>query len=238
MKKPTKRIGLIGGLSPESTIRYYKVLCEMYNRREGGLHFPEIVMDSVNLQHLVGLFGCNAWDEVAEILLASLDRLKAAGADFAAILANTPHNAYALIRTRSPLEIYTIMDATSSALRRSGVKRIGLLGTRPTMEAGFFQKHFSNCGIESCVPGDERRQELDRIIWDELAHGQVSPAAKSLAGKLRIELEELGAEALVLGCTELNLLFDEEHSRLPLYDTLLLHAEGILAFADGEMEEG
>ncbi|MCW5556442.1 MAG: aspartate/glutamate racemase family protein, partial [Verrucomicrobiae bacterium] len=128
MTRPrAKRIGLIGGLSPESTIHYYQFLCREYNRRQGGLNFPEITIESVNLQQLVSLFETNDWDGVAEILLTALNRLKYAGAEFAAILANTPHNAYERLRDRSPLEMVTIMGATASALQREGRKHMALL---------------------------------------------------------------------------------------------------------------
>lgn len=226
-----KRIGLIGGLSPESTVHYYQTLCQEYNRLAGGLHFPEIVIESINLQQLLTLFSKNDWDGVAEVLLQSLHRLKKADADFAAILANTPHNAYDRIRDCSPLEILTIMDATSSALKKNQHKKVALLGTKPTMEFGFFQKHFQANGIETCVPDPQQRQELDRIIWEELSHGVVTPASRNAAQTMIADLEAQGVEAVILGCTELGLLIQPNDTHLPLYDTLKLHAEAILAFA-------
>jgi aspartate racemase len=106
----SKKIGLVGGLSPESTVHYYEFICREYNRRAGELNFPAIFIQSLNLQHLVSMFERNDWDGVASILLDALERLRRAGADFAAILANTPHNAYELIRDKSPLELVTIME--------------------------------------------------------------------------------------------------------------------------------
>jgi len=226
-----RRIGLIGGLSPESTVHYYQHLCAEHNRANGGLNFPPITLESLNLQALVDLFEKNDWDGVAEILLAALHRLKAAGADFAAILANTPHNAYAQIRDASPLEIVTIMDATASALSRDRRRKVALLGTRATMEFGFFQKHFIAHGIETCVPDAAERRELDRVIWEELSHGTVKPDARAAARAMMAELENQGAEAIILGCTELGLLISAEDTPLPLYDTLTLHADAILAHA-------
>lgn len=226
-----KRIGLIGGLSPESTVHYYQHLCAQYNRQQGGLNFPEIAIESLNLQHLVEMFERNDWDGVASILLDALHRLKAAGANFAAILANTPHNAYERIRTSSPLEILTIMDATASALLRDRRRHVALLGTRATMEFGFFQKHFSAKGIETYVPDTPQRRELDRVIWQELSHGKVEPAARTAAKAIIADLNRNGAEAVILGCTELGLLIRPEDTAVPLYDTLRLHAEAILEFA-------
>jgi hypothetical protein len=141
--EPTvKRIGLIGGLSPESTAHYYQIICREYNRRFGQLNFPELTIESLNLQTLVQFFEVDDWDSVANILLNVLERLHRADADLAAILANTPHNAYELIRDKGPLPIATIMGATAAALASDNRKQVGLLGTRPTMEYGFFQMHF------------------------------------------------------------------------------------------------
>src|SRR5690606_3296669 len=124
------------------TVDYYQILYREYNRRFGQLHFPELTLRTINLQRLIPLFESDDWNAVADILLQALDALHSAGADFAAICANTPHNAYELIRDRTPLPIVTIMDATSDALVRDSVKRVALLGTLSTMEVGFFQKHF------------------------------------------------------------------------------------------------
>jgi aspartate racemase len=189
-----KKIGLIGGLSPESTAHYYQIICREYNQRFGALNFPELTIESLNLQRLVQLFDVNDWDGVASILLEALERLRRAGADFAAILANTPHNAYERIRDKSPLPIVTIMDVTADALLADSRRRVGLLGTRPTMEYGFFQKHFQSRGIETVVPSEPHRLELDRIIWQELSHGVVKPDSRALARSILASLADDGAE--------------------------------------------
>ena len=226
-----KRIGLIGGLSPESTVHYYEIICREYNRQAGELNFPEITIQSLNLQKLIPHFEHNDWDKVAAILLDALHCLKNADAEFAAILANTPHNAYDLIRDSSPLEILTIMDATSEALVHDARRMVALLGTRPTMEFGFFQKHFQASHIETLVPDAHARQELDRIVWEELSHGTVRPESRASAKGMIADLTAQGAEAVILGCTELCLLIQPEDSPKPLYDTTRIHAEAILKFA-------
>jgi aspartate racemase len=227
----SKRIGLIGGLSPESTAHYYEIICREYNRRAGGLNFPEISLDSLNLQQLASLFEVNDWKGVASTLLDALHRLQRAGAEFAAILANTPHNAYELIRDASPLTIVTIMDATSAVLVRDRRRQVALLGTRATMEYGFFQKHFQSHGIQSLTPEAAQRRELDRVIWEELSHGVVNPVSQAAAANMVHDLISRGAEAVVLACTELSLLMKPEDYSHPLYDTTQLHAEAILEFA-------
>jgi aspartate racemase len=190
-----------------------------------------MTIESLNLQTLVQFFEVDDWDSVANILLKALERLQNAGADFAAILANTPHNAYELIRDESPLPIVTIMEATAAALVSDNRKRVGLLGTRPTMEYGFFQKHFQSQGIETLVPNEAHRHELDRIIWEELSHGIVKPDSRAVARSMLNEVANDGAEAMILGCTELCLLIEPEDSPRPLYDTTELHTTAILNFA-------
>jgi aspartate racemase len=228
-----KKIGLIGGLSPESTVHYYQAITREANRQLGELNFPELTLESLNLQTLVALFGNDDWEGVAEILLRALDRLRGAGAEFAAILANTPHNALDLIRDRAPLEILSIMDATCAALTRDQRKRVALLGTRPTMEYGFFQRHFAARGVETLVPEAPQRRELDRVVWEELSHGIVRPASRTAALGMVADLEKRGVEAVVLGCTELGFLLQPADTWLPLYDTTEIHAAAIVEFALG-----
>lgn len=226
-----KRIGLIGGLSPESTIHYYRIICREYNRRFGNLNFPEITLQSLNLQKLIPHLEQNEWDKVAVILLDAVRCLKNAEAEFAAILANTPHNAYELIRDSSPLEILTIMDATAEALNRDALRKVALLGTRPTMEFGFFQQHFQANDIETLIPDAHARQMLDQIVWEELSHGTIRPESRAAIKRMISDLVTRGAEAVILGCTELCLLIQEEDSPRPLYDTTHLHAKAILNYA-------
>jgi aspartate racemase len=226
-----KRIGLIGGLSPESTAHYYEIICRDYNRRAGELNFPDISLVSLNLQRLVNLFQRDDWNGVASILLDAIERLAKAGAEFAAILANTPHNAYELIRDKSPLPLVTIMEATTRALVREGRRQVALLGTRPTMEYGFFQRHFQAHGIEVHLPQAAERKQLDQIIWNELSHGIINPDSRTWAARMLRDLAERGADCVVLGCTELSLLIKPEDSPRPLYDTTALHAGAILEYA-------
>ncbi len=231
-----KHMGLIGGLSPESTIHYYQIICREHNRRCGGLNFPRLTIESLNLAELVPLFEINDWEGVATILLAALHRLKNAGAEFAAILANTPHNAYDRIQAATPLKIVTIMEATAAALKRAAHKNVALLGSKATMEFDFFQKYFATEAIQTIVPDATQRQELDGIIWNELAHGQIRPESRQAARRMLATLQEHGAEAVVLGCTELSLLIQSKDTQLPLFDTAKIHAEAILEFASSSGE--
>ena len=226
-----KRIGLIGGLSPESTLYYYSYICREFNKRCGELHFPEIAIQRLNLQRLMEMCEVNDWEGVASVLLDALHSLKDAGAEFAAILTNTPHNAYDRIREESPLDIITIMDATCDALIRDGRQQVALIGTRATMERGLFQSHFRSEGLDTLTPDQERGKELDHIIWEELAHGKIKSESRVTVMTIIHELVDRGAEAVVLGCTELSILITHQYSPIPLYDTTTLHAKSILKYA-------
>lgn len=228
-----KTIGLIGGLTPESTVHYYTRICRNYNKQFGALNFPRVFLESVNLQVYSDCFVRNDWAQVGEMLLLALERLKNAGADFAAILANTPHHAWEHIADRTPLKVLTIMEATAAALKKDGLASVALLGTRATMESGFFQHYFEAEGIKSTIPDAKERQELDRIVWEELAHGNVLDESRIFARDVIAKLAGQGAEAVVLACTELEMLIQQEDSSKPIHDTMGIHADAILEYAIG-----
>lgn len=231
MAEQRQVIGLIGGLSPESTVHYYQRICRRFNEQAAGLEFPEIILDSLNLQKLMDCFERNDWPQVAVYLREAMDRLVAAGADFAAILANTPHNAWEHLEGRTPLPVLTIMEATADALIAQKLERVALLGTRATMERGFFQDHFRRRGIETLTPEADDRKELDRIVWEELSHGKVTGASRERARAIIRSLEGERMQAVILGCTELSMLIRAEDSRCPQLDTMIVHADAILARA-------
>lgn len=228
-----KHIGLIGGLSPESTVEYYKMICAEFNQKFDGLNFPEITIRSINLQEMLELFKANRWDKVSDKIVAAVSDLRNAGADFAAITANTPHNAYDRIREQSSLELVSIMDATAKAIKNTGISNVALLGTKPTMEYGFFQKTFDQLSIQTMIPGVEERNFLDRIIWEELSHGIIKEDTGRQTGAIIEELVGKGAEGIVLGCTELPLLIQSSDVSVPLFNTTKIHAEAILSYACG-----
>lgn len=226
-----KHIGLIGGLSPESTVSYYQLLCRRFNERAGGLRFPTLTLRSLDLQQMVELFAADRWNEVATRLVAAIGDLHAAGAELVAIAANTPHHAYEQVVARSVLPVVGIMDATARAIREKGVSTVGLLGTRATMEYGFFQRAFGRQQIETLVPAHDERAALDRIIWDELSHGQIHERSRERLLGWIDALVRAGADGIVLGCTELPLLVRPEQVAVPCFDTTALHAMAILDVA-------
>lgn len=232
-----KHIGIIGGLSPESTVEYYRIICREFNKQAGKLNFPRITIRSLNLQELVGLFGKNRWDEVAEKIGSAICDLEKAGAEFAAIAANTPHNAYDSIQRRSPIKVLGIMEATADAIKKARLKKVGLLGTKATMEYGFFQKVFRGRGIDTVVPGAAQRNYIDSTIWDRLSHGEITRDDRKKHKAIIKKLVSDGAEGIILGCTELPSLIRPEDSGVPLFDTTHIHALAILAYAMGKTEK-
>ncbi len=226
-----KHIGLVGGLSPESTAEYYRVICSGFNARYGKLNFPQMTIRSLNLQEIADLFNNNQWDDVADKIVAAIYDLQRAGADFAAIATNTPHNAYERIKECSPLEVLSIMDATAQAITKDGIVKVGLLGTKQTMEYGFFQRAFSGYGLETIIPDESERKRIDQVIWDELVHGKITASAKRDYIRIIQSLVNKGAEGVILGCTEIPLLIKPEDSPVKTYDTASIHAKAILEYA-------
>lgn len=226
-----KHIGLIGGLSPESTIEYYRIICSGFNEKYGGWNFPQITIQSLNLQEIADLFNNNRWDDVADVIVSAVYDLQRAGADFAAIATNTPHNAYERIKEYSPLEVLSIMDATAKEVAEDGITKVGLLGTKQTMEYGFFQRTFSNYGLETLIPNENERERVDQVIWNELIHGKITESAKRDYIKIIQRLVDKGAEGIILGCTEIPLLVKPEDTHIKTYDTTTIHAKAILNYA-------
>lgn len=168
---------------------------------------------------------------MADRIVEAIHSLKSAGADFAAIATNTPHNAFDRISRNSPLHVISIMDATAEAIIQDGYKKVGLLGTKPTMEYGFFQRTFASYGIQTITPGESDRKVIDRVIWDELVRGIISPGSRKAYNSIIERMAWDGAEGVILGCTEIPLLVKQKDCDVKLYDTAALHASAILDYA-------
>lgn len=226
-----KHIGIVGGLSPESTVEYYQIICREFNKKFGGLNFPQMTIRSLNLEEIIGFFKKNQWEQVSAMIVNAIRDLEDAGAEFAAIAANTPHNAYDSIQRHSPVKVLSIMEATADAIKRARLKKVGLLGTKATMEYGFFQKTFKGYGIETVVPGKADRSYIDKTIWEKLSHGRIDEEDRLKPREIITKLINEGAQGIILGCTELPLLIKTEDSSVPLFDTSCIHALAILDYA-------
>lgn len=220
-----KTIGLIGGMSWESTVEYYRILNQEVSKRLGGFHSAKIAMVSLNFQEIESLFRENRWDRITDRLAEGAKQTEAAGADFTLIGCNTMHKVAREVEERVNRPILDIIDVTAQAIRRRNVTKVGLLGTRFAMEDGFYPSRLQESRLEVLIPTKEERQLVDRVIFQELAFGHLRPQSRMQFQTIIHHLVERGAEAVILGCTEIPTLVREEDSPVPLLNTTRLHAQ-------------
>ncbi len=223
-----KKIGIIGGLGPEATVDYYKRITGFFHERNQGLSTPEIIIYSTDISELFGFVESQRWSALADWLVAKLAALKGAGADFAAISANTPHIVFDQVLENSPLPLISIVEATLASAKSMGLKNIGLLGTKFTMQSNFFGSRFAEEGISVVVPSiDEQAFIHDRLI-NEIELGIFSnETRKGLVSVIDNMARRDQVEAVILGCTELPLILAQSDSRLPLLNTTEIHVSAI-----------
>lgn len=220
-----KTLGLIGGMSWESTLPYYRLINEEVRARLGGLHSARLVLYSVDFHEIEVLQREARWDEAGAQLAAAARALDAAGAELLVLCTNTMHKVADAIEAATARPLLHIADPTAEAIRAAGLQRVGLLGTRFTMEQGFYrgrleQRH----GIDVIVPEVAEREQVHRIIYDELCLGEVRDDSRAVYRKVIAALIARGAQAVILGCTEIGLLVDADDASVPLFDTTVLHA--------------
>ena len=221
-----KTIGLIGGMSWESTIPYYRLINQAVNRDRGGLHSARIVLFSVDFQQIEKLQREGDWDAAGAILADAAVSLELAGADFLVLCTNTMHKVAAAIEEAAGIPLLHIIDPTAKAIRAAGHRTVGLLGTCFTMEQQFYRERLrENHGLRVLVPDQAQRDNVHRIIYDELCQGQVSEESRAAYREVMAALVAQGAEAIILGCTEIALLVGPEDCTVPLFDTTALHAQ-------------
>ena len=227
-----KTIGLIGGMSWESTIPYYRHLNETVKAKLGGLHSARIVLYSVDFHDVEQLQRAGDWKRAGEMLAQSAQALERAGADFLVLCTNTMHKVAPTIEAAVRIPLLHIADTTAEAITHANYRRVGLLGTRFTMEQDFYRHRLQQRhAIDVLIPDESDRIEIHRIIYDELCLGVVSPQSRAHYRLVMSQLVERGAEAIILGCTEISLLVNEADSSVPLFDTTRLHAIGAAHFA-------
>jgi aspartate racemase len=226
-----KRIGILGGMSPESTVAYYEYITRTYIQRFGDYGYPEVLIYSVSFQPYVDWPNQDRWDLVADGLSQAAQKLAAAGADLILIATNTMHLVFDEVQTRVEVPMLSLLDATAEAILARGFDTVGLLGTRFTMEKGFYQDALARQGISTLMPDADDREYVHRVIYDELVAGKIRD--ESRAGYVAVirKLVERGAEGIILGCTEIPLLVDEASAGVPLFDTTQIHAEAALTYA-------
>ncbi len=226
-----KRIGILGGLTAESTVHYYQHIFKTYEERHGDLGYPETIIYDVSFQRFADWMSVEDWDSIEEALLDGLERLDAAGADFAVVDTNTMHILYDRLEAKSPLPLISIVDATAEAVNEQGLNVVGLLGTRFTMEKPFYVEGLKRHGIEAIVPDKEERDYIDKVVFQELAKGNLLQESRGRFLEIIDGLVERGAQGVVLGCTEIPLLVRPEHTDVKLFDTAVIHADKALRYA-------
>lgn len=231
-----KTIGLLGGMSWESTQTYYRLLNEGVKTRLGGLHSAKIVLYSVDFADIEALQHKGDWGATARILSDAALSVQKAGADFLMIGTNTMHKVAPEIEQAIGIPLLHIADATAKVLARDGISRVGLLGTRFTMEQAFYRERLENAGIDVVIPDEPQRHLIHRVIYEELCLGQIVADSRRAYLEVVDSLAERGAEAVILGCTEIGLLIRQADTPVPLYDTTGIHAAQAVELALAEAE--
>ncbi len=227
-----KTIGLLGGMSWESTLDYYRAINEGMNRALGGLHSAKIVLHSVDFAPIETLQHAGAWDAAAQILADAARGIETAGADFLLICTNTMHRVAAQVEEAIRIPLVHIADATAEALNSAGIQSTGLLGTAFTMEQDFYKGRLAdNFGLKVLVPERPDRQVIHRVIYHELCMGELSPSSRSEYLRIIDTLAEQGAEAVILGCTEIGMLVKQADTSVPLFDSTAIHAQKAVRLA-------
>lgn len=220
-----KTIGLIGGMSWESTVPYYRQINELTKERLGGLHSARIILYSVDFHDIERLQQAGRWSEAGAVLAGVAGALERAGADLLVLCTNTMHKVAPAIEAAVRIPLLHIADATGEEIKRAGISTVGLLGTRFTMEQGFYKDRLrQNFGLRVLVPGETDRSLVHRVIYDELCLGKIVDGSRSEYQRVMAELVDEGAEAIILGCTEITLLVGQEDAAVPLFDTTRIHA--------------
>jgi len=227
-----KTIGLIGGMSWESSIEYYRIINETVRARRGGLRSAWSVMYSVDFADIESLQHQGRWTEATELMIAAARHVEQGGADFLVICTNTMHKMADEVEKRIHIPLFHIADATAEAIKAEGLRRVGLLGTRFTMEEDFYRgRLIARHGLEVLIPPEADRETVHRVIYDELCQGKIDSSSKTQYSRIIEDLVKQGADAIILGCTEIGLLVQDEDSSVPLFDTTRIHAVAAVDYA-------
>lgn len=219
-----KTLGIIGGMSPESTTLYYRIINREVNRCLGDNHSADIVMHSVDFEEVVRMQKSGDWEAAGALLAASATKLEGAGAQLLLVATNTMHKVAPAIERATTVPLLHVVDATAIAIREQGMQKVGLLGTTFTMSDGFYPERMAVQGIQTIVPTESEQTDINRIIFEQLCLGRVEPEAVQYLQKVITGLKEQGAQGVILGCTELCLAVEADKTPLPVFDSTTIHA--------------
>lgn len=229
-----KTIGLLGGMSWESTELYYRKINEGIKRRLGGLHSAKIVLVSVDFQEIEALQHSGRWEEAGEILAKAALQVQSGGADFLLICTNTMHIVAPQIETALSIPLLHLADATAEKIKAKGLRTVGLLGTNFTMEQDFYRGRLETHGLEVLIPNPPDRKLVHDVIYNELCLGTVKESSRKEYLEVMEKLRSEGAQGIIEGCTEIAMLVQQHHTGIPLFDTTSIHAEAAVEYALAE----
>ncbi len=232
-----KRIGIIGGLGPESTIDYYKGIINAFRQREVGLTTPEIIIYSADVSRLFELVVAKEWDNLVDWLAKMVNALHSAGAEFAVIGSNTPHIVFDKVKSRSSIPMLSIVDETCKRALSMNLKKLGLVGTKFTMESDFFQKAFHDADISVIVPMKDEQQFIHNKIISEIGLGIIKNSTRQeLLSIAKRMIDEDSIDGLILGCTELPLILEKDEYGIPFLNTTSIHVDSIVDYCMGNQK--
>lgn len=226
-----KTIGILGGLTPESTVTYYMHVVHRYQELYGNHGYPECIVYGVSFQKYEDWMNAEDWDSIEKELLKGLKTLKRAGADFAVIATNTMHLLFDKLQAQIDLPMISIVDAAAESVIDAGLKKIGLIGTQFTMNRPFYREGLEKHGIDVIIPGKEDQNYILKVLWEELSLGILKEESRQGYLKIIDKLVSQGAEGIVLGCTEIPLLIRQQDTEVKVFDTATVHAEKALQYA-------
>ena len=230
-----KTIGLIGGMSWESSIEYYRIINETVRDKLGGLHSAKSVMYSVDFAEIEALQHQERWEDATQMMITAARHVESGGADFVVICTNTMHRMADDVQEHIAIPLLHIADATAEKIKAQGLQKIGLLGTRFTMEEDFYGGRLVEMhGLEVLIPPEQEREIVHRVIYDELVVGKIEPSSRAQYIDIMGHLIENGAQGIILGCTEIGLLVGEDDVQVPVFDTTRIHATVAVEYALGQ----
>lgn len=219
-----KTLGMIGGMSPESTVLYYQIINREVNRRLGGNNSANIVMHSVNFAEIAALQAQGNWQQAGVLLADSAQKLAQMGAEGLVLATNTMHKVADVIQAAVAIPLLHVVDATAAAIHAQGLDKVGLLGTRFTMSDGFYTQRMRELGIATMLPNEAQQAEIHRVIFEELCCNRFTDTAKRYYQQVVGDLQAQGAQGVILGCTEIGLLLQAQDCALPVWDSAVIHA--------------
>lgn len=230
-----KKIGIIGGIGPESTVDYYKLIIGAFHERQAEAGYPEIIIYSANLSALMRILEAGDWENLTDWLLEKVVALHKAGAEFAVIGSNTPHIVFDRVSSRSPVPMLSIIEETRKSAQKRGCKKLGLLGTRFTMQSDFFKKPFEDNGMAVVVPEQKDQELIHHRLFSEIELGIIKDSTREeLLSIIKEMIDRHSIDALILGCTELPLILKQDKFGIPFLNTTAIHAESIVNYCVGK----